>query len=170
MSFKAIDQAQMVASGLALRLKGLGQSGADIAVSFAFTTVGSGPGSSQPCVLVGTQGTGAHTNSFTLLFLPEQLNVTTGVASNVQNNSIGLAQEVYGPHYIRLVQELDAATHPCDSELTRLRVWGCAMATGMRVELAYTNAGTAPTPANAFTATTVGSFNLDQYNPLTNQS
>jgi hypothetical protein len=171
MSFKSLVMADALTSNLALRLKGKASGGADVTVVRSNVTVGSGPGSVQPAILVGTQAAGSQSNSATIFILPEQFNSTTGVASNVQVNAIGLAQEVYSPHYVHLVIEnivQASAITVWTSMANLMAVIGECIGTGMRVSLNYTAAVTAPTPANSFTATNAGSFVIDQYNPLTN--
>jgi len=172
-TFKAMNVAAQLANDLSLRLQGQGSSGANITVTNTTITVGSGPGSVQPAVLIGTQASGSNSNSASLILLPEQLNLTTGVASNVWNNSIGNAQEVYTPHQLLMGFENYHTSNNTiwTNEAARLQVIGDCIGTGMRVTLVLTTAGTAPTPANVLAATQLSpSFVIDQYNPLTNQS
>jgi hypothetical protein len=188
-TFKAMNVAAQLASDLSLRLQGQGGSGLNVTTGAGGTNITAiastftyGTASVvQACVLIGTQMAGAHSNSASLLILPEQLNLTTGVASNVWNNSIGIAQEVYTPHQLVIGVEAFTTIDPWDNEAARLVMQGVATATGMRVTLVKTTNGTAPTPANVMATLASGplntggtnfalSFVTDQYNPLTNQS
>jgi len=171
-TFKAQNVAAQLASNLALRLQKQGNAGANITVTLSTTSIGTAA-YIAPVVLIGTQAAGAHSNSCSLIFLPEQLNLTSGICSNVWNNSIGIAQEVYTPHQLLVGFETPATgpVFPFDNQASILAILGECVSTGMRVTEVFTASGTAPTPANTIAGTQLSpSFVIDQYNPLTQQS
>jgi len=162
-TFKALALADQIAANLTLRLKGKGSAGADIAVSRSNSVIGGGT-VVHPLILVGTQAAGADSNSATIAIVPEQMS-STGVASNVQVNGIGITQEVYSPHVAWLIAENLATAFT--SWGVRMAILGELLSSGVKVEAYPTAAATAPTLAHK--GSFDGSFVLDQFNPLTNQ-
>ncbi len=85
-------------------------------------------------------------------------------------NSLGLAQDSFGPHVIQVVIEASAATPTINrlTALNQMKLFGEVLKMGTKVELYHTPTGAAPAVGDITAGNLITTWQ-DLYNPLTNE-
>ena len=85
-------------------------------------------------------------------------------------NSVGLAQDSFGPHVVQVVIEASAASAAINrmTQANQMRIWAEVLKLGTKLEVYHADTGAAPVVGDIVSAKLVSTVQ-DLYNPLTNE-